>query len=299
MEKRRFGKTDMNVSVLGFGGSEIGYERASLASVSKLLNRALDAGVNVIDTAECYVTSEELVGNTISARRGDYYLFTKCGHERGWSYPDWRPSSLWKSIERSLKRLKTDHVDLLQLHSCSEDELRKGEVIEFLKRARERGYTRFIGYSGDGQAALYAVNSGHFDSLQTSINIADQEALDLTLPLAKKQNMGVIAKRPLANVAWADGSRPARNDYGYPYWERLQKLKYDFLRADLRDSVATALRFVLTVSGVHTAIVGTTKPERFSENVQALEAGTLPVEVFDKVRSRWREIAGSDWAGQT
>ena len=299
MEKRRFGKTDMNVSVLGFGGSEIGYEEASLASVSKLLNRALDAGVNVIDTAECYVTSEELIGNAISARRGDYYLFTKCGHERGWSYPDWRPSSLWKSIERSLKRLKTDHVDLLQLHSCSEDELRKGEVIEFLKRARERGYTRFIGYSGDSQAALYAVNSGQFDSLQTSINIADQEALDLTLPLAKTRNMGVIAKRPLANVAWAYGDRPPRNGYGYPYWERLQKLKYDFLRANLHDSVATALRFVLTVSGVHTAIVGTTKSERFSENALALEAGTLPVEVFEKVRSRWREIAGSDWAGQT
>ena len=298
MEKRRFGKTDMNVSVLGFGGSEIGYERVSLASVSKLLNRALDAGVNVIDTAECYVTSEELIGNAISARRGDYHLFTKCGHERGWSYPDWRPSSLWKSIERSLRRLKTDHVDLLQLHSCSEDELRKGEVIEFLKRARERGYTRFIGYSGDSQAALYAVNSGQFDSLQTSINIADQEALDLTLPLAKKRNMGVLAKRPVANVAWA-GDRPARNDYGYPYWERLQKLKYNFLRGDLHDSAATALRFVLTVSGVHTAIVGTTKPQRFSENALALEAGTLTVEVFEKVRSRWREIAGSDWVGQT
>jgi aryl-alcohol dehydrogenase-like predicted oxidoreductase len=299
MEKRRFGKTDMNVSVLGFGGSEIGYEQASLSSVSKLLNRALDAGLNVIDTAECYVASEELIGNAISARRGDYYLFTKCGHERGWSYPDWRSSSLWKSIERSLRRLKTDHVDLLQLHSCSEDELRKGEVIEFLKRARERGYTRFIGYSGDGQAALYAVKNGEFDSLQTSINIADQEALDLTVPLAKKRNMGVIAKRPVANVAWADGSRPARNDYGYPYWERLQKLKYDFLRTDLRDSVATALRFVLTVSGVDTAIVGTTKPQRFSENGLALEAGTLPVEVFEKIRSRWREIAGSDWVGQT
>ena len=187
---------------------------------------------------------------------------------------------------------------MLQLHSCSEDELRKGEVIDFLKRARERGYTRFIGYSGDSQAALYAVNSGQFDTLQTSINIADQEALDLTLPLAKKRNMGVIAKRPLANVAWA-GGRPARNDYGYPYWERLQKLKYDFLRADLHDSVATALRFVLTVSGVHTAIVGTTKPERFSENALALEAGTLPAEVFENVRSRWREIAGPDWAGQT
>jgi aryl-alcohol dehydrogenase-like predicted oxidoreductase len=119
------------------------------------------------------------------------------------------------------------------------------------------------------------------------------------LPLAKKRNMGIIAKRPVANVAWVDGDRPPRNGYAYPYWERLQKLKYNFLRADLRDSVATALRFVLTVSGVHTAIVGTTKPERFSENVLALEAGTLPGEVFEKVRSRWREIAGSDWVGQT
>lgn len=298
MEKRRLGNTDMNVSVLGFGGLEIGYERASLLSVGKLLNGALDAGLNVIDTAECYVTSEELIGKAISGRRAEYYLFTKCGHERGWNYPDWRPASLWKSIERSLVRLKTDYVDLLQLHSCLLAELRKGQVIEFLKGARERGYTRYIGYSGDGQAALYAAGCGEFDTLQTSINIADQEALDLTLPVAKKRNMGVIAKRPLANVAWVGGERPPRDGYAYPYWERLQKLKYNFLPGDLDRSVATALRFVLTVSGVHTAIVGTTKPGRFSENAAALQAGALPEEVFESIRSRWREVAGSDWAGQ-
>jgi hypothetical protein len=298
MEKRRLGNTDMNVSVLGFGGSEIGYEQASLPSVSQLLNGALDAGLNVIDTAECYVTSEELIGKAIGARRADYYLFTKCGHERGWSYPDWRPASLWKSIERSLKRLKTNHVDLLQLHSCSEAELRKGDAIGFLKRARERGYTRYIGYSGDGQAALYAVSCGEFDTLQTSINIADQEALELTLPAARQRNMGVIAKRPLANVAWGNGDRPPRDGYGYPYWQRLQKLKYDFLRGDLDQSVATALRFVLSVPGVHTAIVGTTKPGRFSQNAAALEAGPLPGELFESIRGRWREVARSDWVGQ-
>jgi aryl-alcohol dehydrogenase-like predicted oxidoreductase len=298
MEKRRLGKTDMNVSVLGFGGSEIGYERASLSSVSKLLNGALDAGLNVVDTAECYMTSEELIGNAIGGRRADYYLFTKCGHERGWSYPDWRPASLWKSIERSLKRLKTDYVDLLQLHSCSEAELRKGDVIEFLKQARQRGHTRYIGYSGDGQAALYAVNCSEFDTLQTSINIADQQALDLTLSAARQRTMGLIAKRPLANVAWANGDRPPRDGYGYPYWERLQKLKYDFLSGDLEQSSATALRFVLSVRGVHTAIVGTTKPGRFSQNAASLEAGALPGELFESIRNRWHAVASSDWAGQ-
>ena len=174
MEKRRLGTTDMKVSVLGFGGSEIGYEGASLSAVSKILNGALDAGLNVIDTAECYITSEELIGKAIEGRRADYYVFTKCGHERGWSNPDWHPASLWRSIERSLKRLKTDHVDLLQLHSCSEAELRKGDVIAFLKQARQRGYTRYVGYSGDGRAALFAVNCGEFDTLQTSINITDR-----------------------------------------------------------------------------------------------------------------------------
>lgn len=298
MEKRRLGKTDMNVSILGFGGSEIGYERASLSTVRKLFNSALDAGLNVIDTAECYVTSEELIGKAISGRRAEYYLFTKCGHERGYGYPDWRPASLWRSIERSLKRLKTDHVDLLQIHSCSEDELRKGEVIECLKRARERGHTRFIGYSGDSQAALYAVSCGEFDTLQTSVSIADQESLDLTLPVAKKTNMGVIAKRPLANVAWANGNRPPRDGYGYPYWERLQKLKYDFLRSDPQGSVTTALRFVFTVSAVHTAIVGTANPDRFSQNALALEAGPLPDELFESIRRRWREAASPDWVGQ-
>src|SRR5215470_9423270 len=113
MEKRKLGNTDMEVNVLGFGGSEIGYERISLNAAKKLLNQALDTGINVIDTAECYITSEDLIGEALVSRRKEYYLFTKCGHERGWSQPDWRAPSLLSSIERSLKRLKTDHLDLI------------------------------------------------------------------------------------------------------------------------------------------------------------------------------------------
>src|SRR3954466_10607698 len=118
MEKRSLGRTDMQVSVLGFGGAEIGFERASEGTVADLLKGALDAGLNVIDTGECYEGSEELIGRTVADRREDYYLFTKCGHPRGVGSEDWSPASLLESIERSLRRMRTDRLDLIQLHSC-------------------------------------------------------------------------------------------------------------------------------------------------------------------------------------
>ena len=298
MERRRLGRTDMMVSVLGFGGSEIGYQRVSRRTVGRLLGGALDAGLNVIDTAECYEDSEELIGGAVAARRREFYLFTKCGHGRGWGRGDWRPAALLASIERSLKRLATDHLDLIQLHSCSREELGKGDVIGALEQARERGLTRYIGYSGDGEAARYAIECGRFDTLQTSVSIADQEALDLTLPLARTRDVGIIAKRPLANAAWRYARKPAE-PYYQTYWSRLRALDYPFLRNAPEAGAATALRFTLAVAGVHTAIVGTTKPERWSQNAAHLEAGPLPAREFDPIRARWREAAEASWAGQT
>ena len=297
MERRRLGRTDMMVSVLGFGGSEIGYQRVSRRTVGRLLDGALDAGLNVIDTAECYEDSEELIGGAVAARRREFYLFTKCGHGRGWGRGNWRPAALLASIERSLKRLATDHLDLIQLHSCSREELGKGDVIGALQRARERGLTRYIGYSGDGEAARYAVECGRFDTLQTSVSIADQEALDLTLPLARTREVGIIAKRPLANAAWRYARKPAE-PYYQTYWSRLRALDYPFLR-NPGAGAATALRFTLAVAGVHTAIVGTAKPERWTQNAAQLEAGALPAQEFETIRARWRAAADASWAGQT
>jgi aryl-alcohol dehydrogenase-like predicted oxidoreductase len=297
MERRRLGRTDIVASVLGFGGSEIGYERASVRTVERLLGSALDAGLTVVDTAECYEDSEELIGKAIGARRREVHLFTKCGHPGGWSRANWRPKSLLTSIERSCQRLRTDYLDLIQLHSCSLAELRKGDVIAALEQARERGWARYIGYSGDGEAARYAVECGRFDTLQTSVSVADQSVIDLTLPLARARNVGVIAKRPLANVAWRYVRKPSE-PYYQTYWSRLRRLDYAFLREAPDTAVGTALRFTLGVPGVHTAIVGTRQPERWQQNAALLAAGALPPEEFEQIRSRWREAADDTWDGQ-
>ena len=294
MEKRRLGRTNMDVTVLGFGGAGIAGE--SLENIGRVLNSALDAGINVIDTAECYEGGEESIGNAISKWRDEFFLFTKCGHPRGIGSADWSASSILESIERSLRRLQTDRIDLIQLHGCSEAVLKKGEAISALEKARERGWVRYLGYSGDGHPARFAVESDAFDALQTSISIADQEAISRIAPLTRARNVGLIAKRPLANFTWKTGHKPI-NSYHHQYYERLRKLNFDFLRND-EGSIAIALRFVLSVPGVHTAIVGTTKPERCQENARLLESRPLPQNEYKAIRERWDVIAPKTWIGQ-
>ncbi len=297
METRAFGKTGMNVSVLGFGGAEIGFQSTPQADVNSILNNALDLGLNVIDTAECYDASEEKIGNAVSNRRQDYYLFTKCGHSSGFPLPDWDPKMLAQSIDRSLQRLQTDYVDLVQLHSCSEDLLRQGDVIDVLLRAKEAGKTRFIGYSGDDKDALFAVNSGVFDSLQTSISIADQDCIELTLPTALSTGMGVIAKRPVANAAWASGLVEPVNNYVKPYWLRLKELDYEFLAEPLDAAVGIALRFTLSQPAVSVAIVGTQNASRWATNSASAMKGPLSSEFLSQIRHRWNDVARQDWVG--
>jgi len=286
----------MQVSVLGFGGAEIGGLGNEPETVSRLLNEAIDQGLNVIDTAECYGDSEALIGKAVAGRRDEFHLFTKCGHSSGFEEPDWDLKMLAKSIDRSLERLQTDYIDLIQLHSCDEALLRQGDVIDVLLRAKEAGKARYIGYSGDNEEALYAVESGAFDSLQTSINVADQRCVDLYLKEAESRGLAVIAKRPVANVAWA--SEPAPDAYARPYWERLQALDYDFLTWALPDAVGFALRWTLAQPAVGTAIVGTSRPGRWAANAKALNAGPLSSAEVEAIRARWQEVGPAEWIGK-
>lgn len=298
IEYRALGETGLRVSVLGFGGSEIGYQAVAQKTVDKILNTALDAGINVIDTAECYADGEALIGKSIARRRSEVVLMTKCGHAPNGSGPDWDPAMLARSIERSLKNLRTDHVDVMQFHSPTLQTLKDGRVTEVLHRARERGQARFVGCSADSDEAVYAVESGAFDTLQISVSIADQEAIDRALPKAAARGMGVIVKRPIANAAWRHGKRPPADWYTRPYWDRLQKLDYDFLGRDGERAVNVALRFTLGTTGVTTAIVGTTQAGRIAENIAHAGSGPLTPAEYDAIRARWRAVASSDWIGQ-
>ena len=299
MEKRKFGKTDMEFSVLGFGGAEIGYNaHQTQEEVNDLLNSALDAGLNVIDTAAAYKTSEELIGKAVSNRRKDFYLLTKCGALDGFTRYDWTRKGILETIETSLRALKTDHLDIAQLHSCGGEILRRGEAIEGLLRAQEKGYTRFIGYSGDNEDAKTAIELDIFDSLQTSVSVADQSPIDENIPAAVKKGLGIIAKRPIANAVWRHASKPEES-YHHEYWERIQKLKFDFLSKSLEEATATALRFTLSIEGIDTMIVGTTKPNRWQENAEYVAEGNLSSEEFEAIRNRWHEVADENWVGQT
>jgi aryl-alcohol dehydrogenase-like predicted oxidoreductase len=193
--------------------------------------------------------------------------------------------------------LQTDHLDLLQLHSCSADLLRQGDVIRCLQDLKAAGKTRHIGYSGDGDDAMFAIETGAFDTLQTSVNIADQRSIDTIVPAAAARGMGVIAKRPIANAAWKYSELPA-DAYAYEYWRRLKQIDYLFLRANLSEAVGTALRFTLSVPGVACAIVGTKSEERWRENLGLVLQPELPKEQFEAIRTIWRDRASPEWVGQ-
>jgi len=297
MEKRLFGRTGFQVSRLGAGLAEIGFQLALTdeARAGRVLNAALDAGINFLDSAACYNISEELVGRTVAGRRGDYFLATKAGHVTGgYQGEEWTYRTVADSIDRSLVRTRTDHLDLVQHHSCDVDVLERGDVIRALQDARQAGKTRFIGYSGDNEAGLWAVKSGLFDTLQTSFNLVDQRARQALFPEARARGMGIIAKRPIANAAWGAGASPS--GYADEYWRRAQAMSAEGPIPDApADRIALALGFTLEHDEVDVAIAGTANPKHMLDNVRLLAGGlTLSPEAVQALHERFERI-GADW----
>ena len=305
MEMRALGRTGMVVSRLGAGLAAIAQESLSdMAAVERTLGAALDAGINFLDTAECYLDSEEMVGRAVSGRRGEFFLATKCGHSPDGESGEWDAGRIAASVDRSLRRMRTDHVDLLQLHSCDMATLLRGEAIEALMRARDAGKTRFIGYSGDNEMAEWAVESGVFDTCQVSFNLVDQGPRLGLLDAARERGVGVIAKRPIANGAWGSPVSPTARlrwgaDYGDEYWRRAQAMgALGPIEGAPADPVELSLGFVLAHPQVDTAIVGTRNPRHMRANVEMVERGIpVPDPVLAELAGRWDRL-GEAWTGQ-
>jgi aryl-alcohol dehydrogenase-like predicted oxidoreductase len=310
METRRFGKTGLDVSILGFGGGPVGFLETDRKQVAEILNTLLDRGINLIDTAAGYPGSEEAIGEGVGHRRDEYVLVSKCGR----AFDDiegaaWSATAIEQTVDRALRRLRTDHLDVMLLHSCDLETLERGEAIGALVAARDAGKTRFLGYSGDNEAAAYAAGLDDVAVIETSVNICDQTNIESVLPLAVQNDMGVLAKRPIANAAWRDAAeqRGMYVNYAQTYADRL--ISMDITPADLGfpgDAAAAwpeiALRFTLSQPGVTTAIVGTTNSVNAARNLEIASKGPLPDESVETLRAafqRAQEADGAPWLGQT
>ncbi len=305
MTRHPLGRSGYVVSPLGFGSAPIGYLATEQERATQILNLMLDAGVNLIDTAASYPGSEEMIAKAIGHRRDEFILVSKCGGKLpDMPDPAWSPDLIAKTVDRSLKNLGTDHLDVMLLHSCDLTKLQSGGVIEPLVKARDAGKIRFVGYSGDNEAAAYAAALPDIAVIETSISIADQINIDKVLPICRQHNVGVLAKRPIANAAWKDISQQQGlyKTYAKTYSDRLAQMEIKPEDFGLPPGAWTelALRFTLSQPGVHCAIIGTQNPENARANIALADKGSLSAEVVQKIREAFKKAdASGTWTGQT
>ena len=291
LERRPFGATGLDVSIVGLGAGQIGESDVTEAEAAEVLNGALDLGVTLIDTAASYGLSEERIGRHLGGRRDEFVLSTKGGPKIN-GQRDWSPGSVLASIEQSLRKTGSERIDIFYLHSCPLEILQRGDLQDTLDQAVTAGKIGVAGYSGDNGPLAFAVESGRFGAIETSVNVADQ--WNLRNVLSRRPELGVIAKRPIANAPWRFAERPVGN-YAELYWERLHALALD--PGDL-DWAEFALRFTVYAPGVDTAIAGTAKLEHLRRNVMAASRGPLPAPALDGIDRAWRAV-GSDWPAST
>lgn len=285
-----YGNTGIRVSALGLGAGQIGDARLDEAVVAELLNTAVDAGISLIDTARGYGLSEERIGRHLGARRDEIVLSTKVGYGIE-GEKDWTGACITAGIEAALRRLKTDRIDIVHLHSCPWETLARGEVIAALETAKAAGKLRAIAYSGENEDLAWALESGRFDGFMASLNLCDQRVIETVLP--RLAGRGFIAKRAMANHPWRFTEQP-RGDYSEVYWLRMREMALpDF--GHPRDELA--LRFAVFQPGVSSAIIGTSKTPHLLHDLGLIDAGPLPAYWVGLLRAGFVEH-DRNWRGQ-
>lgn len=291
IEYREFGKSGLKVSALGYGAGQLGDAALSAQEVRGLLGCLQQMGINLIDTARGYGESEARIGRLLPGKREQWVISTKIGYGVE-GVADWTEKCIRIGIDQALQRLQTDYLDIAHLHSCPVQVLRQGEVTLALQTAVKHGKVRVAAYSGENEALAWAIKSGAFGSVQCSVNLCDQYSLRELLPQAREQGLGVIAKRPLANAFWRFVSQP-HGDYSEVYWQRWHKMAVE---TDLAPE-ELAVRFTVYAAGVHSAIIGTRRPEHLEQNLRLAAKGPLPADLLRQISERF-SVCGAGWQGE-
>ena len=305
---RTLGRTGLSVTTLGFGALEL---RGMVAGVGRpmspeqpaeILNAVLDAGINYIDVAVDYGEAEEHIGRHISHRRSEFYLASKCGcpldnagfrpEERtrfGVPLPrfhNYSRDSIINACHQSLRRMRTDYLDIVQFHfSPAREVLEQEEAVETLQEMRKEGKIRYLGCSSILPNIFDHIAMGVFDVLQIPYSILQPEHAE-AIAAASLAGLGIIIRGGVAR------GQPGEGQGHTQVWDRWE-------RAELRDLLAgmTATEFLLraTISNTnaHTTIVGTLNPAHLHENVAAVRKGPLPAALLEEANRRMAAVPDS------
>lgn len=314
MQYRTLGRTGIRVSEIGFGawaiggsaeasGVPIGWGKSSDDDSLAAIRRARDLGVTFFDTADSYGfgRSESLLGIVLSRHRKDVVIATKVGVVRtstGDLRKDFSKQHIYHAVDGSLKRLRSDYIDVYQMHNPTIDDLQRGEIQEVMEQLQDDGKIRFWGVSiSTVQEGLEIVRRGWGHTLQVLYNVLNQAPADELLPLAKERGFGVIARVPLASGLltgkYREGATFPADDIRQSFLtsRRLSEVtqRVDEVKAIVggtaRSIAEGALRFLLANDAVSTVIPGARNARQVESNVAATEAA-LPPDVVQKLRAR-------------
>jgi aryl-alcohol dehydrogenase-like predicted oxidoreductase len=291
MTARAFGRTGLAVPRIGLGAGPLGDPTLDEREVEILLLGALDLGVTLVDAARSYGLAEERIGRHLARHRSEVVLSTKVGYGVD-GVADWTGPCVAAGIDEALRRLRADWLDIVHLHSCPVETLRRGDVLAALLDAVVAGKVRVAAYSGEGEALAWAVASGAFDAVQPSVNLCDRANLTSAIPAARERGVGVLAKRALGNGVWRHAERPSQPDLAV-YWERWHDLG---LPLPDWDPLELAVRFAAHAPGVDCALVGTARIENLRRVGELADRGPLPRDVLDVLEDRYRAV-GAAWPG--
>ena len=287
------GRTGLEVTRLGFGTALFGPTSPTMSGrqVERLMNAVLDSGINFIDTSHDYIDSESQIGEFLPPRYAEFHLATKCGCTNTW--PDrnnsehiWTRDNMFFGLETSLRRLGRDSVDVMQLHNPTVEDCDIGVVADALEEMRRQGKVRWTGVSTILPDLPAFLDSGAFDVCQIPYSALERQHEDL-ITRAAEAGMGTIIRGGIAQGE--PGARRSSNET----WEQFQKADLDTLREEGESRSAFVLRFTLTHPHVHTIIVGTRNLDHLRENVEAVQRGPLPADIYAEAKRRLDTIGES------